>query len=86
MGKEPSGILKSGFLGVFCTLLALAAVGAFLGYQDGVGARPNVPPGVGGAVAGAFSFLVFFWPTAVAVGFLGGCLGGLAIEGIESAA
>jgi hypothetical protein len=85
MGKKPSAILKSACLGVVCTLVTLAAAGAFLGYQDGVGARPNVPPGIRGAVAGALAFLSFLWPVAAVVGFLGGCLWGLAIKGIKGA-
>jgi len=86
MGNRISAILTRGGLGALCALVALAAVGAVVGYRTGVGARPNVPPGVRGAVVSAFSWLVFFWPVAAALGFLGGCLAGLAIEGIKSAA
>jgi hypothetical protein len=45
-----------------------------------------VPPGVTGAVASAFSWVMFFWPVAIAVGFFGGCLGGLAIRGMKAIA
>jgi hypothetical protein len=86
MGNKVSTILTRGFLGMVCAFVALAGVGAFLGYANGVGARPNVPPGVLGAVVGALSFLGFFWPIAAVIGFVGGIISGLAIEVVKSAA
>jgi hypothetical protein len=86
MGNKVSTILTRGFLGIVCAFVALAAVGAVVGYQNGVGARPNVPPGVLGAAVSALSFLAFFWPIAVALGFVGGIIAGLAIEVVKSAA
>ena len=84
MGNKVPTILITGALGAVCALVSVAAVLAYVGYQEGLGA-PNAPRGVSGAVAGAVWSLMFS-PIATVLGFVGGVLAGRTIEGIKSAA
>jgi hypothetical protein len=85
MGNKVPNILITGALGAVCALVSVAAVFASIGYQEGLGALPNAPRGVSGAVAGA-AWSLMFSPIATVLGFVGGVLAGLTIEGIKSAA
>ena len=60
-------------VGMVCGELALAGLGAWMGYALGSGAR--FPPGWEAAGMGAFLYAAYFWWLAIPVG---GIIGGLA--------
>ena len=68
-------ILKGIFVGALSGPLAVASVGALLGYVGGWAPCHGVPYSVGGAYFGFYIFLALFGPPA---GIVGAIVGGVA--------